>query len=670
MKPTDLLQVMNPTDLLQVWWLVAAMLVFMMQVGFLLLETGLIQERHQAGIAVKSMMMLLASSTAYTLIGHHYVWKSATPPLNTSEWQFYQTGFAAVAATILSGSMAGRTTLISNVIMAALVGGFFYPLHARLVWGDGFLSKSPYHVHDFAGSGCVHLLGGLVALVGAVAAGPRREKRKPKPDAPMHISPRSLPLAACGVLFLWIGWMGFNGGSIQSAEQLPSIGRLVISTCLAASAGGLAVCILAGFARLVTRESYVFAPYATLSGIMAGMVANSASCDLIAASSSLNGSLVVGAVGGIVAYVANWVIQQYFRVDDPIEAVAVHAGGGVVGLIFAGLYQSPMSLYPQIVDIGALVTIVVLPSWIVFKAIDIFGPIREGPFRGRWPLRLKSTSDEENLGLTFDDPSTRVGLPPVHFHYLPDDLKAQIYDYMSLLTSMPIHVARTLYLKVDELIKHMKGLLSGEHAPDLDWLKLDALQNEFRQRIESVPDVLRRLKTGIGEPLELDQLVVNVADEYRERYPKVKIIISSSGNAQYVNGDKNLTHEAIRMVVGNSVNACMQRDTRQGGQYGPDDSKSGVRLIIDWESHRTDGQALLFIRDYGVGIDPEVRHYLGQPFTGFTTGRGFGLGLFFTAWITTQLGGRLDCTKARDPGHDAEDNYTEFLMRFRVIRTE
>src|SRR5438445_9541056 len=94
--------VIQPDALLHIWWLVAAMLVFMMQVGFLLLETGLIQERHQAGIAVKSMMMLLASSTAYTLIGHHYIWRSnAIPPLNTSEWQFYQTGFAAVAATIL-----------------------------------------------------------------------------------------------------------------------------------------------------------------------------------------------------------------------------------------------------------------------------------------------------------------------------------------------------------------------------------------------------------------------------------------------------------------------------------------------------------------------------------------------------------------------------------------
>src|SRR5438445_8783653 len=102
--------VIQPDALLHIWWLVAAMLVFLMQVGFLLLETGLIQERHMAGIAVKSMMMLLASSTAYTLFGYSYMWRnSPLPAVSSGEWQFYQTGFAAVAATILSGSLAGRT---------------------------------------------------------------------------------------------------------------------------------------------------------------------------------------------------------------------------------------------------------------------------------------------------------------------------------------------------------------------------------------------------------------------------------------------------------------------------------------------------------------------------------------------------------------------------------
>lgn len=654
---------MQPNDLLQIWWLVAAMLVFMMQVGFLLLETGLIQERHQAGIAVKSMMMLLASSTAYTLFGHHYVWGNSASPLNTQEWQFYQTGFAAVAATILSGAMAGRTTLVSNVVMAALVGAVFYPVHASLVWGNGFLSAAPYRVHDFAGSGCVHVLGGLIALAGAVAAGPRREKRDVEPGTPipMHIPPRSLPLAACGVLFLWIGWMGFNGGSIQSADKLYTVGRLIISTCLAASAGGLAVSTTAGIARLLAGESFVYAPYATLSGIMAGMVANSASCDLIAAS-TLNRSLVVGSVAGIVSYAANWLLQQVFHVDDPIEAVAVHAGGGIVGLIFAGIYQSPMSLTPQLVDIAVLVAITIIPSWIIFKIIDVFGRF---PIYGRRPLRLKSTSEEENLGLTFDDPTTRVGPPLAHFHYLQDDVKQELYQYLILLTSMPVHLARSLYNEAGTLIDAMKMSFGSEGASEAALSKLLMLHDGLRQRIESVPDVLKRLKTGQGEPVPIGELVESVVEEYQKRYPSVTIKLISSKRDVCVIGDTNLTTEAIRMVVSNAVRACARRLDRTGVIRGTDDYRPSVSLRMDWEPSGFSGQVFLYIEDNGVGIDPEVRRYLGQPLVGLSTSRGSGLGLFFAAWITQLFGGGLACLKPRlMPGKT--DLRTVFLMRFQI----
>ena len=650
---------MGPNDLLQIWWLFAAMLVFMMQVGFLLLETGLIQERHQAGIAVKSMMMLLASSTAYTLVGHQYVWGHHLAPLDTAEWQFYQTGFAAVAAAILSGAMAGRTTLVSNVIMAAIVGAILYPLHARMVW-SGFLSAAPFQVHDFAGSGSVHLLGGLVALAGAVAAGPRREKRDLAPDepVPMHLSPRSLPVAACGVLFLWIGWMGFNGGSVQSADKINTVGRLVISTCLAASAGGFAVSILAGILRLIARESYVYAPYATLSGIMAGMVANSASCDLIAAS-TLNRSLVVGSVAGVFAYIANWVLHRFFHVDDPIEAVAVHAGGGIVGLIFAGLYQSPWNVLPQLVDIAVLVAITAVPSWIIFKVIDVFGRI---PIQGRTPIRLKSTSAEENLGLIFDDPSTRVGAPLSHFHYLPDDVKKQLYDYLLLLTSMPVHIARSLYNDAGAMIDAMRALPHRKRPNESDLTKLLVLYDGLRRRIDSVPDVLNRLKTGKGEPVELEPMVHDVVEEYRDRYPEVTITFTRSGSDACVNGDKNLTREAIRMVVSNAVRACGQLHDRKGIPDGPNDYQPSVWLRIDWEPPKSDGQVFLFVEDNGGGIDVEVRHHLGQPF--FSTGRSSGLGLFFAEWITRSFGGRLHCERARNPEGSVEDK-TIFLMRLK-----
>src|SRR5262249_32637956 len=153
------------------------------------------------------------------------------------------------------------------------------------------------------------------------------------------------------------------------------------------------------------------------------------------------------------------------------EAVAVHAGGGFVGLIFAGLYQSPSKIGPQLVDIALLVWVAFVPSWLIFKAIDACGHLN---YKNRRPLRLKSTAYEENLGLIFDDPTTLVGSPPVQFHYLPKDLQSQLYDYLHLLTSVPIHIARQLYEKAEELISGMKRE-RGKRGYTPDLLKLEEI---------------------------------------------------------------------------------------------------------------------------------------------------------------------------------------------------
>jgi hypothetical protein len=203
--------------------------------------------------------------------------------------------------------------------------------------------------------------------------------------------------------------------------------------------------------------SYIFAPYATLSGIMAGMVANSACCDLI--SDSALKPLIVGAVAGIVAYAANWLLQRVYRVDDPIEAVAVHAGGGITGLIFAGLYQSPVRIVPQIFDIFALVVVAFIPSCFVFYLID---KLENWKIGARVPIRLKSTTLEEDLGLIFEDPISRVGQPPVQIHYLPRDLQKQFTDWLLLQDVVPLHNARSLQEAAKDLISKMKDFFSSQ----------------------------------------------------------------------------------------------------------------------------------------------------------------------------------------------------------------
>src|SRR5262249_41754985 len=162
----------------------------------------------------------------------------------------------------------------------------------------------------------------------------------------------------------------------------------------------------------------------------------------------------------------------------------------------------------------------IVPSWLIFKAMDVLGRL---PVYGRTPLRLKSTPDEENLGLTFDDPTTRVGPALSHFYYLPEDVKKQLYDYLSLLTSMPIHIGRSLHKEAGKLLDAMKALPRRKKPRTSDLTRLSVLYDGLRQRIESVPDVLNRLKTSKGEPVELERVVQDVVGEYRKRYPYVTI---------------------------------------------------------------------------------------------------------------------------------------------------
>ena len=209
-------------QLLRVWWNVSAMLVVLMQLGFIFLEMGCVRRHNRTGIAVKNFMIFITSCLAYSVVGFYIMWgipevgmfglpgsesSGADSVLPDSPgWLFYQAGFAAVAATIISGALAGRTTLFSNVIVAGVICLIVYPTYGRWVWGDGWLFK---RVHDFAGSGVVHFVGGTAAAVGAWIAGPRDGWRAGDSQA-RHPWPRDLRYATIGVVFLWIGWIGFN----------------------------------------------------------------------------------------------------------------------------------------------------------------------------------------------------------------------------------------------------------------------------------------------------------------------------------------------------------------------------------------------------------------------------------------------------------------------------
>lgn len=409
-------------NLLRVWWTVSAMLVLLMQLGFINLEMGCVRKASRTGIAVKNFVMLLVSSITFVMIGVHLMFGptaagfvgmgAAVLELDSYGWLFFQTGFASVAATILSGALAGRTTLFSNVVMAFLMTVVIYPVFGHWMWNaEGWLSTKG--AIDFAGSGVVHFIGGFTALLAAGIVGPRRGFIR---DGKVQdLGPRNLPFATVAVIFLWVGWIGFNGGSVLPGPdpepfEFARIGRAVLTTSCAASGGGLAAMVIAGLFHWrpgrgrglslprAFRQKLLFDPWATLGGTMGGMVAVTANCDWLYADYGeryfLWAAVLIGAVGGAAALATGFVVRTVLRVDDPVEAVGVHAGAGAAGILLASL-SGDGSLRVQCLVLIAAATWVLIVAWPSLLALRRLGLLRASPA-------------EEELGLTFEPYETSV----------------------------------------------------------------------------------------------------------------------------------------------------------------------------------------------------------------------------------------------------------------------
>ena len=338
------------TNLNVVWTLIAAILVFMMQAGFALVETGFTRAKNAANIMMKNLMDFAAGSLAFYILGAALMFganKAAgwlgwggfgMPSLATGEgaWDwtflFFQTMFAATAATIVSGAVAERIEFKSYLIYSVIVSAIVYPISGHWMWGSlagdasrGWLEALGFH--DFAGSTVVHSVGGWIALAGAIALGSRIGKYRPD-GKPNPIPGHSLVLGALGVFLLWIGWFGFNPGSYTAG--IGSIGRVAMTTNLAACAGTVAA--------LVTGWVVMGKPDLTmaLNGSLAGLVAITAPCDLVTA----NAAIVIGLVAGVLV-VLSVLALDHLHIDDPVGAVSVHCVNGVWGTLAVGLFAAP-----------------------------------------------------------------------------------------------------------------------------------------------------------------------------------------------------------------------------------------------------------------------------------------------------------------------------------------
>jgi ammonium transporter, Amt family len=346
--------IVNPIN--TVWTLVAAFLVFGMQVGFTMLEAGFCRSRETVNVLMECIVdtclcgiLFFAFGFAFMFshgngfIGYHWFALQNTPATYETTgvaflafWLF-QFAFADTCSTITSGAMIGRTGFVGDLLYSVAVSGFIYPIIGHWAWGpDGFLATmgSEGHFfaslgmgfHDFAGSTVVHTIGGFIALAGAIVLGPRLG-RKFKRDGGAPMLPHDLTIAASGGLILWFGWYGFNPGSTLSAMDFEGIGRVAANTTLAACAAGLTAMAYAYFLSKKWDAGF------TVNGFLAGLVAITCPCYWV----SPVGAIALGGVAGVVV-VLGVELLEWLRIDDPIGAVPVHGICGIWGTLSLGLF--------------------------------------------------------------------------------------------------------------------------------------------------------------------------------------------------------------------------------------------------------------------------------------------------------------------------------------------
>ena len=343
----EILQVIND-NIFAVWFLIGAVLVFWMQAGFAMVEAGFTRAKNSGNIIMKNLMDFCIGTIMWFLIGASLMLPAAegssdilgiigTPGFGvfTHYNDFSYSGFVfnlvfcATAATIVSGAMAERTKFLTYCIYSAVISGVIYPVEAHWTWGGGFLVNMGFH--DYAGSNCIHMVGGICALIGAAMLGPRIGKfSKDKNGKIVKVNAFpgcNLVIGSLGVFILWMGWYGFNGAA---AVDVSTLGSVFLTTTVAPAVATV-VCMAFTWIKYGKPDVSM-----SLNASLAGLVAITAGCDV----TDCAGAAIIGAVSGVLVVFGVWFLDNVLHVDDPVGAVAVHMMNGIWGTIAVGLFAT------------------------------------------------------------------------------------------------------------------------------------------------------------------------------------------------------------------------------------------------------------------------------------------------------------------------------------------
>jgi ammonium transporter, Amt family len=380
------------------WVLITASLVFWMQAGFAFVEAGLTRSKNTTNILFKNLIDFVFATLAFWAFGYAFMYGStAAGWIGTTgffpdgslgdvvgipvlAFWFFQLVFAGTAATIVSGAMAERTKFSAYLIYSFFISAIIYPIAGHWIWGGGWLWTLPFGTgfRDFAGSTVVHSIGGWLALIGAIALGPRLG-RFAKDGKPVTIPGHSISLTVLGVFILWLGWFGFNPGSQLAIHggNADVVSLVAVNTNLAAAAGGL-VAMLVAWLFITNKPDLP----TTLNGVLAGLVAITAPCAYVTPAYSI----LIGAIGGVIVVYGALLLER-LKIDDPVSAVPVHLMNGIWGTLAIGIFATENGvtglvagntgqILAQLIGVGAVGVWCVVTGSILFSAIKVATGLR------------------------------------------------------------------------------------------------------------------------------------------------------------------------------------------------------------------------------------------------------------------------------------------------------
>lgn len=410
-----------------IWTLLGATLVFFMQAGFAMVETGFTRAKNAGNIIMKNLMDFAIGTVVFWFIGFglmfagdgslvggidFFIQGDYSSSIPTFAFVIFQTVFCATAATIVSGAMAERTKFSSYCLYSLIISAVIYPISGHWIWGGGFLSQMGFH--DFAGSTAVHMVGGVAALIGAKILGPRIGKYSK--DGTAHAIPgHSLTLGALGVFILWFAWFGFNGCSTVSMtgnDSILSSSSIFMTTNMAAATATVTVMIITWIRYKKPDVSM------TLNGSLAGLVAITAGCDMV----TPVGAFFIGLIAGFAVVFAIEFIEKKLKIDDPVGAVSVHGVCGCLGTILTGLFAVDGGLFygggfsflsVQLLGVISVIVWVAITMTIVFLII-------------KHTVGLRVSEKEEIEGLDKQEhglESSYADFMPINYSYNTESLE-------------------------------------------------------------------------------------------------------------------------------------------------------------------------------------------------------------------------------------------------------